>query len=198
MWSKYANGSNGICLVYKATKKKNDYYINSVWNREGTVIDGIHLKKVKYIKNRRRIDFFKYCLGARNLCKEYSWLDKEQIFAGMFNINKYRKSKTKLIRWDKDVIPKIRNMQEDLITKKISDFNKEKEIRIVLDDFWMPKNGKYYVDFSCLDGIIFGENIDANCQNYIVDLIKEKCKKINRDIKTFNFYKFENRKVLKI
>ena len=159
MWSKYANCSEGICLVYKATKKKNDYYINSVWNREGTTIAGIHLKKVKYIKNRRRIDFFKYCLGAKRLCKEYSWLDKEQIFAGMFNIEKYRKSKTKPIRLDKYVFPKIIKMQEDLIATKIDCFKQEKEIRIVLDDFWMPKNGKYYVDFSFLDGIIFGEKL---------------------------------------
>ena len=198
MWSKYANGSKGVCLIYKATKRGNDYNIDSDWREAGTTIGGIHLKKVKYIKGRRRIDFFKYCLGAKEICKNCPRCSKEQIFSGMFNLEKYRKSKTKKINYDEDVFPKIRKMLEDLIATKIDCFKQEKEIRIILDDFSMPKDGKYHCDFSQLDGIIFGENIDENCQNYIVDLIKKKCKKINRDFKTFNFYKFENRRVIRI
>ena len=78
MWSKYANGSKGVCLIYKATKRQgNNYFIDSTT----ATCYGINLKKVKYIKNRRRIDFFKYCLGAMDLCKNVPWHSKEQIFA---------------------------------------------------------------------------------------------------------------------
>ena len=192
MWSKYANGSKGICLVYKATKKEDNYYIHGTRRRDGAMIDGIHLKKVKYIKNRRRIDFFKYCLDADKICKNFPWYyRKEQIFARMFNIEKYRKSKTKNISYDKDVFPKIRKMLKDLIATKIDCFKQEKEIRFVLNDSWMPQDGKYHC-------IIFGENIDENCKTYIFELIKEKCEKEKRDIKTFNFYKFEDRRVIRI
>ena len=62
----------------------------------------------------------------------------------------------------------------------------------------MPQDGKYHCDFSCLDGIIFGENIDENCKEYIVNLITEKCNKEKRDINTFNFYQCVNRRVIKI
>ena len=40
--------------------------------------------------------------------------------------------------------------------------------------------------------------IFLNCKTYIFELIKEKCEKEKRDIKTFNFYKFEDRRVIRI
>lgn len=177
MWSHYADNHKGICLIFNSIKQHNEYGFKMYLNKS---IEPIiyPFNKIKYSTNKKEINLFKniFIAHSNDFKKfwyyhptnnqkskyyiEYSLTDSEEMlkFADTFLNNYYIKS----LEWEY-----------------------ENEYRL----FILPVNSNdktVYYDFSSLNGIIFGIKTPLKDKLKIIDIIKDKCKKENRD--NFNFY----------
>ena len=185
MWSHYANSDTGICFKYKVEKKDNYYNFpqceviiggGCTKQQNGDFIEhyvkerrNIIINKIEYVDKLQEIDFFAN-IGAM------SRHDVTQFFYDAKQ-NKYGE---KVGMYSDENIKKYWDIADIVALKKLKEWAYEKEYRF-LQHWQFLIDNKVYYDFSQLEGIILGEGISLENKCKIISIIKEKCKKQNRN-----------------
>lgn len=97
---------------------------------------------------------------------------------------------SKYFRHDEEWRDNYWKLFDYLSTHKLSDWEHEKEQRLITDntafDFSNLENRKLKYNFNSLDGIIFGNKIEKENKDRIIEIIAKNCIEEKRE--DFNFY----------
>lgn len=190
IWGTYGNNHTGVCLRFKTDS-----------NNPVLTLKGIHgfstaqgyikkymefpLEKIEYSMNFNEIDFFSSlgCLSKQTLKEQWYTNDNGDIsicsMEVFTNENEWRKQ-----YW---------GFYHNAYLKKLSDWEHEREYRIVLDGslgyYSEPKDRVLEYRFEDLEEIIFGMKISKDDKMKIIEIIKNKCNKYGRE--DFRFYQMD-------
>lgn len=186
VWGYYADSHKGICLIFDDDKEDSS---KIRFDLSGNGI-GINTttQKVKYRKKLKEVDFFRM-IGTISL----HGLDNYWLTDWEGNSSKYSQINKNILTadWHKKY---VKSMMESYTTK-LPAWKHEKEHRIVLEKEFLSINSsdvdskKFNYNFKILKGIIFGLKTPESTKMEIIDLIQNKCERINR--KGFKFYQAE-------
>ena len=187
LWGYYAEGHQGICLVFK--KNVNEFFdLEAIAEKDIEKTPKLKLERVKYGVEPVKIDFFS---GLGRL-----WGDERRHW---FNHNGecseiWEKIQRGKKEWRENY---LKNSRERLLRKSLA-WEHEKEVRIALDDTWyiheQPEFRKFKYKFNDLDGIIFGISTSQDHKMQIIKIIKEKCIIENRTDFCFYDAKYDDTK----
>ena len=187
LWGYYAEGHQGICLVFK--KNVNEYFeLEAIAKEDIERTPKLKLERVKYGVDPVKIDFFS---GLGRL-----WGDERRHW---FNHNdEWSSVWEKIIREEKEWRENYwKNSRERLLRKSFA-WKDEKEVRIALEDTWyiheQHEFRKFKYNFNDLDGIIFGISTSQDNKMEIIKIIKEKCIIENRTDFCFYDAKYDDTK----
>ena len=184
MWSYYADAHKGICLIYEVPDDKQELQVKKP---PAFGIPYGELKKLKfynidYQKKLLRIDFFSYCLKILQLKDELrnNWICNED-----GNISK---SFVNMVNDKEEWIKEYEKLVFDVATRKDEDWKHEKEMRLIMPDYWKDEicstGAAMEYDFSKLVGVIFGINTPENVKLKVIEAL-ESAKKLDN---SFEFY----------
>ena len=179
MWSHYANGHTGVCLIFEASPRNGELFLE---DNGAEKYSKFHLRKVNYCSETPTINVLK-ALG---------------------NLEDFRRTipsprATRL--WPENHLEFIR----DIIITKTLQWERECEYRLIWEflqeDQGMPSVGishrerKVRYDFNKLTGVIFGSKTTNQDKIAIVNILDKKCQAQGRS--DFNYYQsyLENGKV---
>ncbi len=188
-WSHYGDSHKGVALQFKPQLIENEpcinlYGITGVWgNGKNSYSKRKYpFKKVTYSNEFPKINFFT-SLGQltvpQALSQWYTDVDgKQSTYASdIFN---------KQDEWRHEYWAKF----EKSVLTKLNDWEKEVEFRLILPEILGLHTDinarKFKYDFNDLGGIVFGIKTPLETKSRIIDIIEEKCKKIDR--KDFEYY----------
>lgn len=189
VWGSYGSNHTGICLIFKAIAREENYYLSlnqptSINSRSG-ITYGLQQSKyyaVDYTRFPSPINFFT-SLGQ---------LPEPQLLD-----NWLRSTKGKLSHLYHSIYSDIDSWRHEYhrnflnnITRKSKDWKYENEYRLIyssmLHNCSERKTRKFKYEFSSLDGLVFGINTPQAKKIEIIEIIKQKCYKHKRT--EFNFY----------
>ena len=181
MWSHYTENHNGICLIYNNINNKMKFFKDETYTKEippkNVTLEFI---KMQYRFKDYPINFFYAFLSSNkeildNWTKDILTNKKSKIY-DKFKYNK---------KYQQNILNLIANP-----LNKSRHWSYEKEYRLILNNksILEKEDRKYRYDFKYLNGIIFGIKTPLSKKLKIIEIIKELCKKHNRNIDTFNFY----------
>lgn len=185
MWGYYANSFKGICLEFKTDNERGKEYIE-LYNRIGVNEKGntydwekVCFQKVIYGNNEitfPEINFFDN-IGRISIPYKTLFLSENS-------------KESKYFRHDEEWRDNYWKLFDYLSTHKLSDWEHEKEQRLITDntafDFSNLENRKLKYNFNSLDGIIFGNKIEKENKDRIIEIIAKNCIEEKRE--DFNFY----------
>lgn len=186
IWGTYGYNHTGVCLKFKtdiSSPKLKLKGISSWSSRNGYDYEfqDFDLKQIIYTNKVYELDFFAN-LGKLPMTKIQQWYKGENgevsICANSIFSNEEEWKKK---HWEQF---------EPSLLRKIPDWKKEKEYRIVLTsllDWYEGSNNRLLqYDFNDLETLIFGMKTPREKRLEIIEIIKKKCKENNR--KSFDFY----------
>ena len=202
LWGYYSDSSKGACLIFKAIKKDNNYYlpIKKIKNYstdetipvETNDFVNAEIKPVEYTKQKPAIPFFR-SLGRLTLTiLQKHWYSEDGIISETVKdiFNKEGKNNWRKEYWE--YITKNTNTKQE-------NWKHEKEYRISListfdDEYDTVEKRKLKYKFDNLEGIIFGINTKESDKIKVIKVLYDKCKKYNR--KDFKVYQaiYDNQK----
>lgn len=177
MWSHYADDHKGICLIFNSIQRNNEYFFNMyLYNRTKPTI--YIFKQINYSIEKNNINFFEHIFMTH--------LDE---FKKYWYYHPTNNKKSKYYHdYSLSDSQNMLNFADNFLNSyyiKSTEWEYEKEYRLfILPEDSTDRTIRY--DFSSLNGIIFGIKTPLKDKLKIIDIIKEKCKKENRE--NFNFY----------
>jgi len=170
LWSHYADGHKGICLVFHPEQLK-------------------PLEKVIYSNEMMQVDFFKHLWRQSGFIVAKEWYTNKdgQQSVLLSEIPPTREAHSEY--WGK---------YAKLKTTKREDWRTENECRLLLDDSFYDysdaSNRVLKYDFRALEGIVFGIRTPIEVKAEMIKIIHAKCKETDR--KNFSFYqaRFDKKK----
>lgn len=186
IWGTYGDNHKGVCLKFKTNlnnpklklKAISSWNSNSGYNYEFRDFD---LKPINYINEVYELDFFTN-LGRLPMPKIQQWYKNENGELSICAENIFKDEE----KWRK----KHWEQFEPSLLRKLPDWKKEKEYRIlltsILDGYVDPSNRLLKYDFNDLETLIFGMRTPVKERQEIINIIKNKC--IENDRKNFYFY----------
>lgn len=185
MWGYYANSFKGICLEFKIGNEKGKEYIELYdrigVNEKGIIYDWekVYFQKVIYGNNEitfPEINFFNN-IGRISIPYKTLFLSENS-------------KESKYFRHDEEWRDNYWKLFNYLSTHKLSDWEHEKEQRLITDntafDFSNLENRKLKYNFNLLNGIIFGNKIEKENKDRIIEIIAKNCIEEKRE--DFEFY----------
>lgn len=178
LWGNYGDRHKGFCLKFK-DEINNKLHIESSKSSESI---SVTLKPIIYSNERPEINFFEW-LGRLPIPQILEhWMTG---FNGEVSA-KYRIFIDRIDEWRKE----YHQVFDTICRTKLEDWLHEKEMRITIDDMFGnyedPANRVFRYDFEDLEGIAFGLNTKLEHKIEVINIIKAKCRSINRD--DFSFY----------
>lgn len=180
LWGYYAAGHKGVCLIFK-NNTTDGIHLTSLQNKSKNSQNLFSFHQVQYNAEPIQFDFFS-SLGKLWGDERTHWLKykgKESIILqNIFNdVDSWREN--------------TMDVDSNRYLIKSPAWSHEKEFRLVITNEWYDHEAdrKYTYDFNDLDGIIFGIRTSTTEKLKIINIIKEKCKKYNRN--SFNFFQAE-------
>lgn len=189
VWGSYGSNHTGICLVFKADAREENYYLtlnqpNSLDSKNG-INYGLQSSKfysIDYTRFPSPINFFT-SLG--------------QLPTPQLVNNWLRSADGKLSNLYNSIYSNIESWRDEYhknflsnITRKSKDWKYENEYRLIyssmLHDCSEKSFRKFKYQFSDLDGLVFGINTPQAKKIEIIEIIKQKCYEHKRA--KFNFY----------
>ena len=177
MWGYYADDHKGIALQFTFDKKINENnQISLVMSFADT---NLELKKVNYKSEFPELNFFEN-FGRIPMSKMNKfWLESNGVKSCFAN----NLSCENIDNWRHELWKNFFTIN----TFKHQDWQHESEYRLVLySNIDALKPGARKFDFKHLTGVVFGINTSHEDKIEIINVIKEKCKKYQRD--NFKFY----------
>lgn len=186
IWGTYGDNHRGVCLKFKTNLKNTKLKLKAIssWNSSSGYnykFRDFDLKPVNYTNEVYELDFFTN-IGKLPIPKIQQWYmnENKELSTSAENIFKDEE------KWRK----KHWEQFEPSLLRKLPDWKKEKEYRIlltsILDGYEDPKSRLLKYDFSDLETLIFGTNTPDKERFEIINIIKKKCMENGR--KNFDFY----------
>ncbi|WP_124041413.1 DUF2971 domain-containing protein [Clostridium perfringens] len=198
MWGYYANAHKGVCLIYDLPDDKGELEVKTP---PAFGVPYGEKKKLKfydidYQKGLIKIDFFSNCLKIMQLKDK---LKDKWIFDGYGNKSK---SFAKMIDDKNEWLEDYKRLTISIAIRKDEDWKHEKEVRLILQDYWKDeicKDGAAIeYDFSKLVGIIFGINTPEKIKVEIINKL-DSLEEFDNNFKFYQaYYDHTNGKISKI
>lgn len=197
MWGYYANAHKGICLIYDIPDDNQELEVKKPPTLGMPFGEKKKLKfyDVDYQKRLIKINFFSNCLKIMQLQDELKndWIlnengNKSKIFAKMINDKE---------AWRED----YERLVISIATRKDDDWKHEKEMRLILPDYWKDEidggGAAMEYDFSKLVGVIFGINTQEEVKVEIIQALKNS-KNLDSNFQFYQaYYNYINGKISK-
>lgn len=191
IWGHYGYNHRGVCMKFKILEDANKLILNLEteygYSSDSGSLIGMRpqtFKQVQYHNKHTEIDYFR-SLARFTKNELNSWWYKDKS-GNISECAMHFESEDLENKWRDEY---WRNF-ESSFSIKLSEWEYENEYRLVihgnLHDYSEKKNRKLKYDFNDLEEIIFGIKTDNADKVQIINIIKEKCKKYNRD--NFDFY----------
>ncbi len=172
IWSHYSDSHKGICLIFKSDNNKIKLH-NSFTNHKKI----FNFEKVIYKNTYEDIEFFS---NINNTTKDNiitNW------YTDYFNHSKISNLTEKFInKTIKDKKIYMNAIKKNVLTK-LDNWNYEEEYKLILfnDHQKLQKEERLFkYDFNNLFGIIFGMHTHLKDKEYVLNILKAKCRKYNR------------------
>lgn len=185
MWGYYSNSFKGICLEFKTDNERGKECIE-LYDRKGVDKEGITYGWEKFY-------FQKVIYGNNEVTfPEVNFFDNiERIpifYKTLFLCENSERSK--YFRHDEEWKDNYWKLFNYLSIHKLSDWEHEKEQRLITDNtffsFDEKEDRKLNYKFNSLNGIIFGNKIEKENKDRIIEIIAKNCIEEKRE--DFNFY----------
>lgn len=190
MWGNYADHHKGICMIFETEEKnsKDVMAINCSCSSSNSGINhkfnDMEVKSIKYDDNCCNINFFNM-LGRLTVKQLSIYLTNSEGDKSVYWNDYFYKDN----QWRENYWREC----NDRYLHKMSEWSYEKEYRLLLTDFLHdfsePDSRTLEFDFKQLKGIIFGIKTPQKERWEMIELIKNECKKVNRE--EFLFYQAE-------
>lgn len=187
IWGSYGDNHKAICLKYNVTEQEDNIYLEVNrpvgMNNKDIVFgfQGMQFKEVFYNREHSEIDFFRSLGNVPN-----------EALGGFWYNDGYNELST-TSEWFKSDSSELRDKHWDgfyfALTSKLSQWESEKEYRLVLNSGMNLSDKKYRTlkyRLSSLEGVIFGIKTPLEHKIKAMQLIKAHCKLEGRD--SFSFY----------
>lgn len=189
VWGSYGSNHNGICLIFQANARDENYYLPlnqpisiSSKNSISYKLQQSKYYAVDYTRFPSPINFFTSLGQLPTPQLVNNWLRSAD---GKFS-NYYNSIYLNIESWRDEYHKKFLNN----ITRKSKDWKYENEYRLIyssmLHDCSEKSSRKFKYQFSDLDGLVFGINTPQAKKIEIIEIIKQKCYEHKRA--EFNFY----------
>ena len=192
VWGSYGSNHTGICLIFQADAREENYYLALNQPISFDSKDGINyeFQSSKYYS----IDYTRFP-SPINFFTSLGQLPTPQLVN-----NWLRSTDGKLSNLHHSIYSNIESWRDKYhknflnnITRKSKDWKYENEYRLIyssmLHDCSEKKTRKFKYEFSSLDGLVFGINTPQAKKIEIIKIIKQKCYAHRRT--EFNFYQAE-------
>jgi hypothetical protein len=188
VWGHYADRHRGVCLSFKAAIDNDRAFINlqgiNGWSTTGPMYGRIAhtFYEIDYEKKYVEVDFFRSlgCLSTPALTK--FWYANEDGTRSSCLDDVFGSHQ----QWNEQYWANFYKA----ITTKLSDWNYEKEYRLILNSFLLdlgqPARRTLKYDFNDLEAITFGIETRIEDKIKIMQIIESKCRSHKR--KHFKFY----------
>lgn len=189
VWGSYGSNHTGICLIFQADTKDNNYYLSlnqpSYMNSTNGIayeFQALQYYPVDYTRFPSPINFFTSLGQLPTPQLVNNWLRS----ADRKLSNLYNSIYSSIESWRDEYHKNFLNN----ITRKSKDWKYENEYRLIYSSMLhncSEKNSrKLKYDFSSFDGLVFGINTPQAKKIEIIEIIKQKCHEHKRA--EFNFY----------
>lgn len=172
IWSHYSDSHKGICLIFKSDNKK--IRLNNSFTNQKTTFS---FEKVIYKNTYENIEFFS---NINNTVKDkivINW------YSDYFDYSKKSHLTDNFInKTQQDEIKYMNTIKKNILTK-LDHWSYEQEYKLFLfnENQTLKKEEKLFrYDFNNLFGIIFGMHTNLKDKEYILNIIKAKCRENNR------------------
>lgn len=185
MWGYYSSSFKGVCLEFKTDNERGKEYIE-LYNRIGVNEKG-------NIYNWGKFYFQKVIYGNNEVTfPEVNFFDNigtiPSTYKSLFLCENSERSK--YFRYDEEWKDNYWKLFNYLSIHKLSDWEHEKEQRLITDNtffsFDEKEDRKLNYKFNSLNGIIFGNKIEKENKDRIIEIIAKNCIEEKRE--DFNFY----------
>lgn len=188
VWGHYGDSHKGVCLIFQSDASEDNFSIKLNgkigWDNKGAILGNRNHRfyEINYEEGFGEIDFFKSIgrLPVHQLMSMW-YRDQNNTISNVADSYIVNEEEWRTQYWN--------NFQRDILIKT-KDWAYEKEYRLILNgllDHEIEQEHRLLTyNFQNLKGIIFGIKTSTKDKLKIIDIIKNKCKEINRE--DFEFY----------
>ena len=189
VWGNYGDRHKGVCLKFKTNGKDPEQVMQLLteYGYSNGPIIGMRphsFKEVEYHNKHIEVDFFRSIWQMSKMELRALWYSDEK--GNISECADHLSDKQKEDEWGEQNWRKML----DSANIKLAEWNYEEEYRLVIhsmfQDYSTKERRKLKYDFNDLEGIVFGIKTEVDDKIRIIELIKAKCKKHNRN--DFAFY----------